>query len=136
MERREGHEASLSLGSGLDIDVSAVYAEYVEKYGRDNADYLMEVMGAWQSHYQRAVYIDMGVGDGEAVEARAQEEANRRGWAYERMEGNLILIRRLLVGDWDKEFLVLKPGQELIMTHDDAIVGCIETDADENETHS
>ena len=30
------------------------------KYGKDNADYLMEVMGGWQKHYKRAAYIDMG----------------------------------------------------------------------------
>ena len=58
MERDDGSGAS--LGSGMDTNPS-VYEEYVEKYGADNADYLMEVMGAWQAHYQRAAYIDMGV---------------------------------------------------------------------------
>jgi hypothetical protein len=104
------------------------YAEYVQKYGQDNADYLMEVMGAWQSHYQRAVYIDLGVGNGSAVEAQAQAEASRRGWAFERMAGDLVLIRRLIQGDWGDgetgDFLILQPGQALSMTYDDNIIGC------------
>ena len=80
IERREDTGTALSLGSGIDADVASVYDEYVEKYGKDNADYLMEVMGAWQDHYQRAVFIDMGVGDGGAIEAFARSEAERRGW--------------------------------------------------------
>jgi len=54
-ERRTNRATTLSLGSGTEADLSAVYDEYVQKYGQDNADYLMEVMGAWQSHYKRAI---------------------------------------------------------------------------------
>ena len=124
IERRDGTGTTLSLGSGVEADIEAVYEEYVEKYGKDNADYLMEVMGAWQSHYQRAVFIDMGVGDGAAVEARARDEATRRGWIFERIMGDLVLIRRLLAGDWETDFLVIEPGQQISMTYDNHIVGC------------
>ena len=31
---------------------------WVKKYGKKNADYLMEVMGAWRQHYDRAAYIE------------------------------------------------------------------------------
>jgi hypothetical protein len=89
----------------------------------------MEVMGAWQSHYKRAVYIDMGLGDGTAVEARAQAEAARRGWVFERMAGDMVLIRRLISGDWQtdpgNDFLVLPPGQQVVMTYDENVIGCI-----------
>ena len=94
--QKDSAGTTLSLGSGLETDMNAVYDEYVEKYGAANADYLMEVMGVWQSHYQRAVFIDMGVGDGTPVEAVAQSEATRRGWNSERVSGDLVLIRRLL----------------------------------------
>ncbi|MBI3959198.1 MAG: DUF1638 domain-containing protein, partial [Chloroflexi bacterium] len=60
MERKAN--SGVSLGTGLEIDLAAVYDEYVEKYGKDNADYLMEVMGTWRQHYKRAVYIDNGIG--------------------------------------------------------------------------
>jgi len=118
IERRDGAATALSLGSGVDTDISPVYDEYVEKYGKDNADYLMEVMGAWQAHYKRAVFIDMGIGDGTAIEALARSEAQRRGWDFERVTGDLILVRRLLFGDWGDDFLVLQPGQRVGMaTH-------------------
>jgi hypothetical protein len=81
-------------------------------------------MGAWQSHYQRAAYIDMGVGDGAQVEAKAQAEADRRGWAYERVAGDLVLVRRLLWGDWETDFLVVPPGKQARMAAGEAIIEC------------
>jgi hypothetical protein len=126
IEREDGSGAALSMGSGSDTDLQAVYDEYVQKYGKDNADYLMGVMGAWQQHYRRAAFIDMGVANGAAVEARAQAEAARRGWVYDRLTGDLVLIRRLLEGDWEGDFIIVPPGQQVIMTYDDDVIGCKE----------
>lgn len=125
IERGSGSGTSLSLGSDMGVNIHEVYDEYVEKYGKDNADYLMEVMGAWQSHYQRAAFIDMGIGDSSNVEEKAQDEAKRRGWTYDRVPGNLILIRRLLHGDWENDFLILEPGQQLTMSYDDEVIRCM-----------
>ena len=114
----------MTLGSGSETDLAAVYDEYVRKYGRDNADYLMEVMGAWRRHYKRAAYVDMGVGDGAQVEADAATEATRRGWVFDKLAGDLVLLRRLLDGDWERDFLVLKPGEQVRMTYDEGVIGC------------
>ena len=84
----------------------------------------MEVMGAWQSHYNRAVFIDVGVGDGTAVAAIAQAEAERRGWNFEQMAGNITLIQRLLSAQWDEDFLVIAPGQQIVMSYDEKVIGC------------
>lgn len=129
IERDDGSGSALSMGSGTDTDLESVYSQYVEKYGKENTDYLMEVMGAWQAHYKRAVFINLQVGDGMAVQVRAQAEAARRGWTFERLEGDLVLIRRLLLADWQGEngkddFLVLQPGEQSVMTYDDRVIGC------------
>lgn len=124
----ERNDGSTALGAEADAEVQDVYQEYVEKYGVDNADYLMEVMGAWQKHYDRARFIDMGVGDGSRVEAHARALAEQRGWAFERVAGDLVLIRRLLNGEWAGEggddFLVVPPGQQVRMTYDVDVIGC------------
>lgn len=126
IERDDGSSSALSMGSVADADLQAEYEKYVVKFGKDNADYLMEVMGAWQSHYDRAVYIEMGVADGDGVEDRARAEADRRGWAFERVVGDVVLIRRLLGADWGEgegdDFLVLQPGQRLGMAADERIM--------------
>ena len=117
---------SISLGADASAEAQKVYDEYVEKYGKDNADYLMDVMGAWQKHYDRAVLVDMGVGDSTAVEARTRSDAARRSWTFERMAGDLVLVRRLLWGDWEADFLVLEPGQKVVATHDGNVLECAE----------
>jgi hypothetical protein len=130
VERDDGKSGALALGSGSEDDLNAVYDEYVRKYGQDNADYLMEVMGAWQEHYRRAALIDMGVGDITAVEARAQADAARRGWSFDRVPGDVILIHRLLTGDWAGDFLVLQPGEQAQMTYDASVIGCAPPEAE------
>lgn len=122
IERRKPGDA---LGAtSASTDSAAQYEEYVEKFGKDNADYLMEVMGAWQAHYQRAAFIDMGVGDGAAVRDNAEQIAQRRGWIFEKMAGDLVLIRKLILGEWDEHFLQLDPGQSIGMSYDDNVVEC------------
>ena len=112
------------MGAGTQADVQDVYEEYVQKYGKENADYLMEVMGAWQQHYRRAALIDMGIGDMSGVEARARDEAARRNWVFDRVAGDMVLVRRLLDGDWEDDFMVLKPGEQVTMTYDHQVIGC------------
>lgn len=114
-------------GTGGDTDdgLEAVRAAYVERYGADNADYLMEVMGAWRSHYGRGAFIAMGVGEETAAESVAREQAARRGWTFERVEGSLLLLRRLMDGDWGDDVLVLRPGERLAMSYDDGVVRAV-----------
>ncbi len=124
LERDDGSGAGLSIGANTSADAEESYAEYVEKFGKDNADYLMEVMGAWQSHYQRAAFIDLGIGNGKSAEQKAQRDAAQRGWAFERLAGDMVLIRQLLFGQWDDNFLTLEPGQAITMTFNEKILGC------------
>jgi hypothetical protein len=121
---RDASGTSLSAGSGMEGDLQLQFEEFVLKYGKDNADYLMETMGAWQQHYQRAAFIDMGTSDITSAENKTIMEAERRGWTYERLTGDLVLLRRLLDGDWEKDFLIVPPGKQITMTYNDNIIGC------------
>ncbi len=128
LERNDGYRPSvggLAVGSDTDAGIEEVRAEYVAKYGEDNADYLMEVMGGWRTHYGRAAFVAMGVTDEATSEGAARDEADRRGWAFERIEGNLVLLRRLIDGDWNEDVLVLQPGERLAMSYDDGVVKAV-----------
>lgn len=118
----DGSLTALGAATEDAFNIEDEYDKYVARYGKDNADYLMEVMGAWRSHYQRAAFIDMGIGNSSAVEQKARDEAARRGWTYERVAGEMMLMHRLLNGDWNEDFLVLQPGQKLGMSYDEDVI--------------
>jgi len=112
----------LGLGSSSPDELQSVYADYIARFGKDNADYLMECMGAWREHYDRAIFINMGIVSTPDAERRARAEAEQRHWLFELMTGDLLLIRNLLDGNWTDDFIVLQPGQRLAMTYDAQVV--------------
>ncbi len=118
--------SSVALGAAS-IEISeALYQEYVAKYGQENADYLMEAMGEWGKHYDRAVYIDTGLDRGAAYEQVAREQAERRSWQFERKEGDRRLLRMLVNGDWsDSEFLVVPPNHAIAQAVDGSLVQAV-----------
>jgi hypothetical protein len=118
--------AGTGVGGDTDEGLDAVRAEYVARYGEDNADYLMEVMGAWRAHYRRGAFISTGVAGEDGAETIARDQAERRGWAFERVEGDLVLLRRLLDGDWVDDVLVLNPGERLAMSYDEGVVKAVQ----------
>lgn len=129
IERRDNENETLALGAGIEDDLQVVYVGYVEKFGKDNADYLMEVMCAWQKHYQRAVYLNLGLSDAGAAQELAKEKAEKCGWRYEELAGDLALLRRLVNGAWDEDFLCLNPGERLAMAVDDGVIRAIKNES-------
>jgi hypothetical protein len=111
---RNPSSSAVALGAAS-IEVSEVlYQEYVQKFGRENADYLMEVMGEWGKHYRRAIFIDTGQPGEAKYEQLALEQAQQRGWTFERKAGDSRLITMLLNGEWhDAEFLVVPPQHQI-----------------------
>ena len=126
LERDDGSGGGM-LGPGVPTSeqLEETYQQYLAKYGKDNADYLMETLGAFADHYDRAAFIDLGVGDPSEIEAKARGEAEKRGWAFEKVKGSLELVRRLLAGDWEDDFLVLQPGEKLAMSYDDGVIAAV-----------
>jgi len=87
---------------------------YVEKFGPENADYLMEMEQGWIREYAWATYVDWGFADSERHKSYTRECARFLGWSYDELEGDQNLMQRLVDGEWDDEsFLVLQPGQRI-----------------------
>jgi hypothetical protein len=129
MERGTDDGAFAGLGANTDEAITKTREEYVDKYGEDNAEYLMEVTGAWRDHYNRAVFIDMGIGDPEKTRAMAEAEARAREWTFDPLNGSYVITKRLIDGDWpDEDYLILQPGERLEMSHDEAIIKAVPTD--------
>lgn len=123
LERSRNDSGLVVLGSSdLSVDMQSTYDEYVEKYGQDNADYLMEVMDAWHAHYNRAAFIDMEIGDQSVAEKEARRVAEERSWQFDRLQGDDNLVRRLIYGDWDHDFLIVPPGEMIVQQLTESIM--------------
>ncbi len=91
-----------------------ILKEYKEKYGDDNAQYLMEVEQSWIKEYDWATYIDWGFVDSDEYKNYTKRCAEFLRWNYDELKGSPVLMQKLVDGDWhDSEFLVVKPSQKI-----------------------
>ncbi len=86
------------------------YNRSVELYGEEQAK---RVMGVMLKNYKRLVYIDTGTQNQERYQAYAQQMADQFSLRYEEVIGSDELIRKMLFGPWDKDFVVAAPGQTI-----------------------
>jgi hypothetical protein len=88
--------------------------EYIEKFGEDNARYLMETEQGWLKEYKWATYIDWGFANSSQEKQFTKKAAEYLGWEYDEVKGDSGLMQRLVDGVWNEnEFLVVKPGQKI-----------------------
>jgi hypothetical protein len=88
--------------------------EYTRKYGRDNAQYLMEVEQTWIKEYKWAVFVDWGLVEADAYKNFTKQCAAFLKWGYEELTGDPGLMQRFVDGPWsEEEFLIVEPGRRI-----------------------
>ncbi len=109
-----------------DTHVGLRYDEYAVRYGEDNARHLFEILGQPTRHYSRLAYVRTGTASDAPLERQAREEAERRAWSFETVEGDPSALGRFLAGDWrEEEFLVVEPGHRIVATHDERVMDTV-----------
>ena len=84
----------------------------VARYGRETAHWVVAQM---LRNYTRLAFIDTGVADQDGYRAQAREAADRFGLRYEEIAGSPSLVEKLLSGPWDRECVVVEPGDVVRM---------------------
>ncbi len=103
--------------------LSKKYREYVEKYGEDNARYIIEIENSWVNNYSRAVFIDVGFMEFPEFEENVRKLAEQSGWEYKKLSGSIKLIEKLVNGEWSEdEFLIVPSGGEIIPSYDNNVI--------------
>ena len=104
-------------------------AQYYRDKGYDEEDieYLLEASNSWVKNYSTAAYIKMPFYDKEEYIEYTKAGARSRGWDYKQIDGDLKLMRDFVNGSWDDErFLIVPPGNKIIASYDDKIIGFTE----------
>jgi hypothetical protein len=110
----------LSMERAIKAKIS--YPELVEKYGEENAAYLVEQLSG-SRHYRRMTFIEMGVEPGQSYEEGVRTDAAGRGWDFEKVRGDMSILQRLVDGQWaGDDFLRLAPGEKVVARYDEGIV--------------
>lgn len=79
----------------------------LKKYGPEKAAYIYQVM---MGRYKRLAFINTGRSDLEKYRKITQQIAERFELNYEDLDGSDLLVRKLLLGPWDDEIIVIEPG--------------------------
>ena len=90
------------------------YERMTERYGPERAERLMKIM---LQNYKRLALIDTGQYDLERYRDYARRTAERFNLRFEEIEGSTTLIKKMLFGPWDDEFVVAKPGETISYKH-------------------
>lgn len=96
---------------------------YVEQYGEDNADYLMEMEQHWFTEYNWATYINWNLSTTEHDRAYTRACAEFLHWNYDEVQGDPQLMFDFVNGAWDDaRFLTVSPGSCIEPSHDPSIM--------------
>ncbi|MFZ5912310.1 MAG: DUF1638 domain-containing protein [Chloroflexota bacterium] len=86
----------------------------VEKYGQEKAGRMTKLL---LKNYKRLAFIDTGQYEIERYREYSQKTAEKFGLRFEEIDGSPALVKKMVSGPWDGEFVVVSPGE--IVTYQD-----------------
>ena len=99
-------------------------AKFIEKYGEENAQYLMDMENGWYDRYSDAAYVDLNFGENGDFKDFTRNCANYLNWNYKEVQGEPSLVVDWLKGKWDDDrYLVVNPGEEIQASGNKDIIG-------------
>ena len=80
----------------------------VEKFGKEKAERITHLM---LKNYKRLAFINTGVYENERYQEYARKTADKFQLRFEEIDGSSALVKKMVFGPWDGEFVVVAPGQ-------------------------
>jgi hypothetical protein len=85
----------------------------IEKYGEEKAK---RMTGLMLKNYKRLAFINTGQYEIERYQAYARKTAEQFNLRFEEIDGSPALVKKMVFGPWDNEFVVVEPGQTVRYT--------------------
>jgi hypothetical protein len=92
----------------------AEYERMMVSRGPELAERLTRLMF---KNYNRLALINTGQYELERYRNYTRRTAERFGLRYEEIEGSTVLVKKMIDGPWDDEFIVVPPGQVIQFKH-------------------
>jgi hypothetical protein len=89
-----------------------IYQEYCQRYEKETAEWVIKEE---LKNYTRIALVDMGADLSETHREHARENARFLHLRYEEIKGSLTFFEKMLRGRWSKNFVVLKPGEDVTL---------------------
>jgi hypothetical protein len=86
------------------------HEKLVEKYGEAKA---MRMMKLTLKNYKRLAFINTGAYHLENYRDYARRVSERFDLRYEEIDGSPALVKKMIAGPWDDEFVVVGPGETI-----------------------
>lgn len=123
IERKDGEVQQGFIDDVYEQRCNDRYAEYVEKYGEDNAKFLIEQENQWLANYTRAAFINTGIGNIEEYRRFTSQLAKDQNWEYAEIQSSTSMFDRLANADWESDdFLKVEPGHTIVESFDELIL--------------
>jgi N-methylhydantoinase A/oxoprolinase/acetone carboxylase beta subunit len=92
------------------------YQDLVQRFGEDNARFIVDFRESWRRNYRRAAYIRFEGDPAYAAQSgRVQALAEAENWRYEELDGDETLFDALVTGEWERyDILVVRPGERVV----------------------
>ncbi|HLE27983.1 MAG TPA: DUF1638 domain-containing protein [Anaerolineales bacterium] len=90
------------------------YKRLVARYGEQRAERMVRLA---LKNYTRLAFINTGEYDLERYRDYARRMSERFGLRYEEIAGSSALVKKMIYGPWDDEFIVIPPGQVITYDH-------------------
>jgi hypothetical protein len=113
-KEQQGTPGTYYLTKGWIIAGSSPFDEFdrtVQKYGQEKAHRIMDAM---LRNYKRIAFINTGdPADLEKYHEHSRKTADRFNLQYQEIQGSDLIVRKMIFGPWDEEFMVAAPGQTI-----------------------
>ncbi len=107
-----------------ELKYNTLLNDYTQRYGEDNAEYLMEMEQNWMKEYKNAGFISWEhLRNNEYYREFTKNSSDFFNWNYVELEGNDSLMKNILNGEFKKnEVLIIPPGGVVEASYDDEII--------------
>jgi hypothetical protein len=89
------------------------YQRLIQKYGEAKAKWMIQLM---LKNYTRLGFINTGQYELERYREYARKTAEEFNLRFEEIEGSPALVKKMVFGPWDSDFLVVAPGETIQYT--------------------